>query len=126
MKPMITDEGIISRFMRCVKKGPTEDDCWEWLRATNREYGIFVINRSTESAHQVSYRIFVGPIPDGMEIRHKRKCRCSNPNHIELGTHQQNQADMRRDKTTNTKLSDEEVEIIRKSPDTYKVLAKAL
>lgn len=50
-----------------------------------------------EMAHRVSYRAFKGPIPEGKQVRHKecgRGC-CINPEHLELGTQLDNEADKR-------------------------------
>lgn len=42
-------------------------------------------------AHRVAYELFVGPIPDGLELDHLCRVRnCINPDHLEAVTHQVN------------------------------------
>lgn len=69
--------------------------CWEW-QATLDSHGYGRFGRSPrELAHRVSYRTFVGPIPDGLCVCHTCDNRkCINPMHLWLGT----QIDNNRDK----------------------------
>ena len=126
MKPMIIDPVTIGRFMSSIRTGSGPDDCWEWLKYKKKGYGIFSLQGRPECAHQVSFRIFTGPISDDTEIRHTCKNKCPNPKHLVAGTHAENQADMKRDKTTNTKFSDEVVQYIRSSTKSCRKLAEEL
>lgn len=79
-----------------------KDDCWEWLAQRNeRGYGKFRIGssingtRTISGAHRVSYFLENGPFDYSLLVRHKcdNPC-CVNPNHLEIGTCQDNSNDM--------------------------------
>jgi predicted XRE-type DNA-binding protein len=81
----------MERFLEKVGvKG--DDECWGWLGYKNANgYGCF----QSDLAHRVSYRIFVGEIPNKMCVLH----RCDNPGccnylHLFLGTRVDNIFDM--------------------------------
>ncbi len=45
-------------------------------------------------AHRVSYKIFIGPIPDGLWVLHKcDNPPCINPEHLFVGTRNDNETD---------------------------------
>lgn len=74
--------------------------CWEWIgRRTGymNYYGKInvwcsIAKRAvTKRVHRVSYEVFIGPIPEGMELDHL--CRnpiCIHPNHLEPVTGEEN------------------------------------
>lgn len=76
--------------------------CWNWiLRLDRGGYGRMKIQMGArglyrfEGAHRYSYTIFKGDIPAGMEVCHRcDNPSCVNPEHLWLGTHQQNMKDM--------------------------------
>ncbi len=60
-----------SRFMDKVRELPS--GCWEWTAAKNDSgYGVFWLGERTRPAHIASYLLFVGPVPDGLELDHYR------------------------------------------------------
>src|SRR4051812_48054279 len=74
-------------------------ECWIWPNHTD-EYGYGRVRWGGRFAkpHRVAYELFVGPIPEGLEIDHVcRNPSCVNPRHLEPVTHVEN---MRRARKT--------------------------
>ena len=76
----------------------TETGCWIWLGADSGiktgEYGILRIGNKNEKAHRLSYKLFVGEIPQGLQVLHRCDTpSCINPDHLFLGTISDNMKD---------------------------------
>lgn len=92
---MVLNPEAIKRFTEKFHKGE-QNDCWNWLAGKVRDgYGFFSVNGNLHKAHRVSWVIYRGDIPEGMSVLHHCDNRaCINPNHLYLGTHQDNMRDM--------------------------------
>lgn len=84
----------IERLLRRVVIDP-ETGCWVWHGALQPN-GYGTIGRGGKTAgnsltHQVTYRHFVGPVPDGLDLDHLCRNRaCCNPDHLEPVTRSEN------------------------------------
>ena len=86
-------------WIKVNKNGPIHPDlgtpCWLWKARINTSgYGYFK-SPVGDKAHRYSYTIGKGEIPDGLLVCHKcDNPPCTNPDHLFLGSHQDNMDDM--------------------------------
>lgn len=70
--------------------------CWIWgLKKKTESYGQTKLNKKPIPAHRLSWLLHRGPIPKNLWVLHKcDRRRCVNPDHLFLGTAQDNMDDM--------------------------------
>lgn len=88
------------RFLSKVSSIYDENGCLNWIaKSQHKGYGIFHWSKTPKkiqmSASRAAYLLFVGNIPEGLQVCHTCDNRkCVNILHLWLGTTQQNTRDM--------------------------------
>lgn len=86
------------QFVDNISRNPVSG-CWNWIGLTFHQSGYGQINNKAlapapTTAHRAAWMLYRGPIPEGMMVLHKCDNRkCANPDHLYLGTNQQNMLD---------------------------------
>jgi len=85
-------------FWSKVEYGP---DCWIWNAAKNRKgYGQFRVDGKLWISHRLVWTLAHGEIPKGMHVLHTTcdNPSCVRPDHLSIGTNQDNVDDKMRKK----------------------------
>lgn len=112
------------------------ETCWLWTGGVaGKGYGQFGKNNGQRfDSHRFSYELHIGPIPEGLFVCHTCDVpRCVNPEHLFLGTNQDNMQDAaRKGRTTigernpRAKLTEEDVIELRSLWEPYQVTFQML
>jgi len=81
-----------NRILRNIHVNP-ETNCWEWTKSkfSSTGYGRISVRVKSRCAHVISYKLFIGEIPKGLELDHLCRVRhCVNPAHLEPVTRKEN------------------------------------
>jgi hypothetical protein len=80
---------------RFFEKVNITDSCWIWIGTPNRDgYGRMSVNKKQYLAHRLSYQIHKGEISNDLCVCHTcDNPSCVNPEHLWIGTHQNNVTD---------------------------------
>ena len=103
LEVMILSQKLIDRFWKYVNIS-SEIDCWNWNSKKPDNYPSFRIKENMWGAHRVSWMIKNGFDPGEFHVLHTCDNKiCVNPNHLVIGTHQDNMKDMLNKKRNNWK-----------------------
>lgn len=90
--------------------------CWEWQGCKRSGYGHTTVGsrtdgtRHSERAHRLAYMVWNGEIPRGYDVCHKcDNPACINPNHLFVGTRQDNVDDRERKGRNVIKIGEEQL-----------------
>lgn len=105
----------------------SESGCWLWSKYRNNGgYGVLSWNGKKYKTHRLSWKLYFGEIPDGLNVLHACDTpACINPHHLFLGTQEENVKDCAikgrivssprfGEENPMTKFSDEQVRRLRR------------
>ena len=79
------------RRVACRLVPDHETGCHRFTGGHQDGYGKVKIDGRMVAVHRLAYELFVGPIPEGLELDHLCRVRdCANPEHLEAVTHAEN------------------------------------
>jgi hypothetical protein len=129
----------LERFNAKYRVDPVSG-CWEWTAAKYYNgYGVFVWSKGeNQTAHRASWRLHRGEVADEMDMCHHCDNKgCVNPEHLFVGTRQENMMDrvrkgrhprisLKGEANGNSKLTDAVVLSIRTSTTSQRAMAREL
>ncbi len=106
------------RFTTKTKPNPDTEivhgsRCIDWIGGAPRGYGLFRVENRCVPAHRYLYEAIHGPVRRDQVIRHLcNRPSCVNPDHLAVGSHQDNADDREAAGRTYCKLDDRAVTTI--------------
>lgn len=88
-------QDVLERFWTKTRR--LDNGCIVWLGAKrdNKGYGSFSMNGKNHRSHRVAYSFVNGEIPINMVVMHAcDRPSCVNPQHLSIGTQEENVKDM--------------------------------
>lgn len=122
---------LACRFWAKVNK--SDNDCWLWLANHDREgYGFIKVNKKMRRATHIAYELTFGEFDRSLFVLHRCDVpACVRPEHLFLGTNKINMIDCsnkgriaKGSRNGNSKLTSDQVRMIRESSKTQRELTK--
>ena len=82
-------------FLRKASLTPNESGCLNWMASRNKKgYGQFAVGRKPFLSHRVAFLLHYETDPGGLQVLHRcDNPSCVNPDHLWLGTNEDNVRD---------------------------------
>lgn len=84
---MVNLDRLTERYRKKIRIDPLTG-CWLWTGAkSSNGRGCVYVCGHTLTTHKFFFELFIGPVPDGLELHHKCEvAACCNPDHLEIKT----------------------------------------
>lgn len=89
------EKRLEARLLSYLEPDPNSG-CWLYSRSVNHSgYGLIMAYKKSQLAHRLAYRLWSGPLASEQRLLHACDTpSCCNPQHLRIGTQQENIQDM--------------------------------